>query len=508
MNSASRVAFNTAIQYLQLVLNVLVGLVSVRIILDALGSSDYGIYDLIGGIIGLLSFISVSLSQTSMRFLSVSIGKKDVEETKLMFRTCFWLHLYMAIALFAILFMVGFFLFDGFLNIPEERVSTARIVYYCMLASLFLNISCTPLIALITAHELFWYTSTIGIMDSLLKLGVAYVVHYFMGDKLFLYGVLMVLITVTNFLLYLFYCLRKFKNITKFQIVPISAMRGVTGFAGWTLLDVLSSIVNRQGYAIVLNKFFGPVTNASFAISRQAEGHVYTISASVINTMKPQIMKSQGAGDTDRVFRLSLTAGKVGFFMMSFLAIPLIVLMHDILALWLKEVPEMAATFCRLLIIACMADQVTKGLYYANQAIGNIMWFSIVVSSLRILALPVSAILMYIGCSATVAVASFVCIEAIGSLSRVFMLSILTSFKIRIFFESLFLKILPPTIISSVTCWQIYPLQSGISWLICVCAITIVINLITVYIIGLTKDERSNLHTILNNIFAKKRCKK
>lgn len=145
-------------------------------------------------------------------------------------------------------------------------------------------------------------------------------------------------------------------------------------FAGWTIIDVLGTIANRQGYAIMLNKFFGPVTNAAFALARQIEGQIYTISAAVIDTIKPQIMKSYGSNDRERMFKLSMTAGKFGFILMSFIAIPLIVMMPLILELWLKSVPESTVTFARLMVLACMSEQLTRGLVYACQAIGHIKW--------------------------------------------------------------------------------------------------------------------------------------
>ncbi len=503
MKPSNRAFINTVIQYISLLINVLLGLISVRIILDALGASDYGIYDVIGGVIGLLSFVSASLSQTSLRYLSVSLGQNNAETTRYTFRTCFWLHLYMSIVLVAILSIFGIFLFDGFLNIPKSRLLSAKIVYMCMLLSLFLRICATPFSALITANEHFWYTSTIGIIDSILKLVVAIVVKAYMGDKLFVYGILMVFITFLNSILYLLYCNKQYKSIIEFKKVPFLAMRNISGFAGWTLLDVLSSIVNRQGYAILLNKFFGPTVNASFALSRQLEGHVYTISASAINSMKPQIMKSQGAGDSNRVYRLSITAGKMGFFLMSFITIPLVVLMPDILSLWLKQIPIGTVEFARLLIIACMAEQLTKGLFYANQAVGNIKWFSIVVSSIRMLALPTSVFFLLLGFNATTAILIFLVFETIGSICRVYLLSIITEFKTSMFIQSFVYNVLPPTIVTLFSCCIFYFFIKEHISIVGIFLVTAGINAVSIYFWGLTKEEKQYFQD-LNNTFTRK----
>jgi Na+-driven multidrug efflux pump len=201
MQTANRVAFNTVVNYIQLVLSVVIGLVSVRLILAALGKVDYGIYDVVGGVVSLLSFVATSLAQASMRFISVSLGKNDIENIRKTFRTCFWLHVSVAIILSIIVEIVGLFLFDGYLDIPENRIFAAKVIYHCVTVTLFLNIVQTPFRALINSHEKFWYTSIIGILNSVLKLLIAIIITYWFVDKLIVYGILLALITVIDFFL-------------------------------------------------------------------------------------------------------------------------------------------------------------------------------------------------------------------------------------------------------------------------------------------------------------------
>lgn len=497
MDTTNRVAINTLVQYVQLLLNVIIGLFSVRVILNALGASDYGIYDLIGGVVALFTFISTSLSQTSMRFLSVSLGEGDDEKTRKVFSTCLWLHIFIAFLIAAILVILGFFIFDGFLNIPEERVSIARMLYYFMVIGLFLNISVTPFSAMIAAHERFVYISCVQILDSILKLVIAFIIMITYYDKLLLYGVLMMGIIVVNVLCYVFFVNLKYREKISLHRASFSDMKLVTGFAGWTLLDVLGSIATRQGYAILINTFFGTIANAVFALARQIEGHMYTISASVINTIKPQIMKSYGAGEIDRMFRLSLTAGKFGFSMMSLIAIPLLVMMPEVLSLWLKNVPEGTVLFSRLMITACMFEQLTRGLVYANQAVGNIKWFSITISSIRFLALPVSWLLFFFGAPSYAAIIVFLVCETIGSLSRVYILSKISNFKASAFIHSVFLQLLPPFIISLFVCMVCYSVMNGIWGIIFVSIITAICYMVMVYLLALTKDEKKSVSRLI-----------
>jgi O-antigen/teichoic acid export membrane protein len=500
MRSANRVALNTLVQYIQLILNVLIGLYSVRVILDALGASDYGVYDLIAGVVSLLSFISTSLSQTSMRFLSVSLGINDREITKRTFSVCFWLHLVIALALSIILIALGFLLFNGFLNIPDDRVHTAKVLYYIMIFGLFLNISVTPFNAMISAHEKFVYISCVQIIDSLLKLSIAFVIAASSWDKLLLYGVLVTGVTVVNVLCYVAYSLHKYNKEVSISRVKFVEMKEVTQFAGWTLMDVFGSVATRQGYAILLNTYFGTVVNAVFALSRQVEGQVYTISASVINTMKPQIMKSHGTGDEERMFRLSLTAGKFGFSMMSLVAIPLLIMMPEVLAIWLKEVPEGTVFFSRLLVAACMCEQVTKGLVYANQAIGNIKWFSISISVIRILALPISWLLFHLGYPAYVAAIVFFICETVGSFCRVIILSRISDFRISSFVKTVFLQLLPPFFVSMIVCIVCYHYLSGVCGMLVVCFVNVLSYSLIMMLFGLTKEEKDSIAGIILSV--------
>ncbi|MGV8135436.1 MAG: lipopolysaccharide biosynthesis protein [Mangrovibacterium sp.] len=496
MNSASRVAINTSVQYIQLILNVLIGLFSVRIILESLGASDYGIYNLLGGVIGLLTFISSSLSQTSIRFISVSLGKNDISATRKTFNACFSLHLIMAILLVVVLEVVSIFLFNGFLNIPKERIHAAQMIFHCMVFTLFLNIAITPFRAILVAHEKFIFTSGIGILDSVCKLLIAIIIARASIDKLKLYGVLVATLVSIDVILYSAYAILKYRKEISLEKPNKGDLCSVMGFAGWTLFDVIGSVANRQGYAVLLNKFFGPVTNAVFALAGQVEGHLYIVSSSVIDTMKPQIMKTYGAGETDRTFRLSMTAGKFGFSMMSLLSIPLIVMMPEILSLWLKDVPEGTALFARLIVLACMFEQLTRGLVYANQAVGNIKWFSIIVSTIRMSALPVSWILFHFGATSYVAMVVFLVCEIVGSFSRVAVMSKIADLKISVFIFTVLFQIFPPVVVAFCVCIVSYCYVGGIIGIIIASILTALSFALVLYGLGLTSEEKMSIKSI------------
>ena len=491
MDNSSRVATNTIILYARLVICALIGLYSVRIILAALGAEDYGIYNVVAGVVAMLGFISTTLSATSIRFISVNQGTNDFAKVRDAFRKCFHLHFIVGLLLSIILAVVGLFLFDGFLNIPENRVHSAKIVFYFMCFTLFLSVVVTPFSALIISHEKFIYTAIISILDAVLKLGIAFYITYTSHDKLIAYGLLMALVTVVNFFLYLFYDMKHYRKEVEVRNFSVKGLGEVTQFAGWTMLVTVGFTLSRQGFIILLNKFFGSIVNAAFAIASQIEGYIDMIASSVVSAIKPQIMKSYGEGDLDRMFRLSFTSGKIGVSMMSLLALPMIVLMPDVLTLWLKEVPEGTVLFARLIIIACMANQLTVGVSNANSAIGNIKVFSIVVSVSSVLSLPVAWLFLRLGYSAYVAVGVYVVFEVITSLCRVIVLVSQNGLKYNLFFKDVFFRMAPPILVSlSVGFIMVKFLHHN---LVGMCLITVTVLIVYValmYLMGLSRYEK------------------
>lgn len=498
MQTVKRVAVNTVIEYTRLVVSVVLGLITSRVVLNSLGASDYGVYDVIGGVIGLLAFVKTSLAQTSFRFLSVSLGKNDKAETKRTFNNCFWLHVMLALSLVVILEVVGIFLFNGFLNIDQSRMEAAETVYHCMVFSLAIGICDSPFAGLVRAHEKFIFSASVGILDTVLKFLIAFFISSATCDKLKLYGMLMALIAVINTLCFVSFILIRYRDDFHIGRISFKGIKEVSGFAGWTVLDVLGTVATRQGYAVLLNKYFGTLINAVFSLSRQVENHVYYVSGSVMDTIKPQIMKSAGKGDYDRMFRISMTAGKFGFSMMALIAIPLIVMMPDVLDLWLVKVPEGTALFTRLLLFATMAEQLTRGIYYASQANGKIKWFSITVSTIRFLALPISWLCFHFGAPAYVAIVVFLCCEIVGSASRVFIISKITVFKVSSFLKSVILMILPPFIISFAVCILGHRLMGhSILALLGDLVLTAAVYATLMYLIGLTREEKVSVDSLV-----------
>ena len=255
MNNNQKIAVNSLVQYVRLVLSAIIALYSVRIILRALGASDFGIYNVVAGVVAMLGFINSSLSQTTIRYISVNLGIGNDHNIRETFNSCLWLHILLAIALFILLEIVGFFFFEAILNIDPERVFAAKIIYQCMLITLVVTVSFAPFSALLIAHEHFLFISVITLLDSLAKLGIAFLLLNYSQDRLIMYGLLMMLVTIVNYICYISFVYIKYRKEAYVGKCELKKVRSLTSLTGWTLLDVLSNVMSRHGFSVVLNFF-------------------------------------------------------------------------------------------------------------------------------------------------------------------------------------------------------------------------------------------------------------
>ena len=506
MSNANRVAFNTAINYIQVLLNVAIGLFTVRLLFGALGVVDYGVYNLLAGVITIMTFISESLSQTSIRFISITIGQKG--DVRSVFSTCFSLHLYLGLALVFILEIISLFLFDGVLNIPESRVYAAQFVFHFMVFTIFLNIITTPLKAIIIANEQLYLNSYISILEAIFKLIIAFAVTVVLIDKLILYGGLLFALALLVFIIYLYVVLRRFKNDISFKPRSFKSIKYLLSFASWTILDVLGVVCNRQGYAIMLNKFIGPSANSVYALASQMEGPLFSTSASIINSIKPQILKSYGAGDVFRSIKLAMTAGKMGFAMMSLIALPILVMLPTVLEIWLGEYPEQTVFYARMMIIACLANQLTLGLTTLNQAVGKLKLFSIVITSIRLFALPVSIFTLIAGMSPNLPIAIFMCCETMASLSRIFVMHKIIDLQIFAFLCEVILRMVPGIVVTVIVTNLVYNANPAFWGVIAAFIVSIVVNALIIYFVGFNSSERSSVKHVVHSLLTRLGYKK
>lgn len=482
-----------------------VSLYSTRLVLNALGSTDYGIFNLVAGVIAMLAFLNIAMATSTQRYLSFHQGRNELKMLKKIFTNSLILHLLIGIIIVIGLEIAGVFLFNGFLNIPINRIESARMIYHFMAGSIFFSISVVPFIASLNAHENMIWIALVSIVEVMLKLGVALLLLNSQNDKLLLYGLLTALISLLILIIHMVYCLKNYRECTlyKFWIVDKSLIKELTSFAGWNLFGSLCALGRVEGFTIMLNLFFGTVINAAYGISNQVAGQLSFFSITMLQALNPQIMKSEGADNRNRMLRLSMIASKFSFFLLAVIAIPIIFEMNSILKFWLKNVPEFTVVFCRLILIGTMINQLTIGLQSALQATGKIKSYQIVVGSLIIFNLPIAYFLLKLGYPAYSALISYIIIELFACSFRVYFLKKVGGLSISEYFAKVIFREIIPIISSISVCYLITSNFGGSYRFLITTASSSIIFISSVYFIGLCDDEKAIVNNTFLNLFTK-----
>lgn len=354
--------------------------------LNALGASDFGIFNVVGGAIAMLGFLHAAMSSATQRFMSFYEGKGDREKQKYIFNVSTVLHLGIALLLIVILLIAGYFFFNGILNIPPDRVFAAKVIYGSLILSTAFTVLSVPYEAVLNAHENMLYYSIVGVVESLLKLAVALIIVTYAGDKLVLYGILMAAIPFVIRTIMQVYCHKKYEEcvIAPKRYFEKGLMKEMTSFAGWSFFGTASSMISQYGLGIVLNMFFGTVLNAAQGIANQISGQLMTFSNTMLKALNPIIAKSEGSGNRNLMLEASITGCKFSYLLLALFAIPFIFETPYILKLWLKNVPDWAIVFSQLQLVRSLIEQLTVMLGVAISAQGDIKKYTITKSFLNL----------------------------------------------------------------------------------------------------------------------------
>jgi O-antigen/teichoic acid export membrane protein len=392
MQAAHRVAKNTGILYARMAITVFISLYATRLVLAALGVADFGLFNVVGGVVAMLGFLNSSMAVATQRFMSFAQGEGDLEKVKRIFNMSTVLHAGIAVLMVLVLEIAGYFFFNGILNIAPDRLGVAKIIYHFMVASTFFTVLSVPYEAVITSHENMLFYAILGILEAVLKLGIALYITYSALDHLVAYGFLMAALSIFLLVLRRIYCHRYYAEcVLDFRkYYEKTLMREISSFAGWSLLGSASSMIANYGQAIVINMFFGTIVNAAQSVAAQISGQLGFFSVTLSKALNPLIDKSEGAGNRALMLKATLGGTKVSFFLLSFLYIPFLLEMPYILGLWLKNVPEYTVIFCRLLLIRNLIEQFYIPLSNALGAVGNIKKYQIVNALLNSIPIIVS----------------------------------------------------------------------------------------------------------------------
>ena len=486
-----RIAKNTAMLYFRMILIMGVSLYTTRIVIKVLGVEDFGIYNVVGGVVTMLAFLSSSMSSATQRFLSFELGKKDIQQLSRVFGMSVNIQIVIALGVLFIAETLGLWFVNTQLTIPGDRLIAANWVYQFSILTFIVSIISVPYNAAILTYEKMNAFAYISVLEVVLKLLAVFMLELFGLDKLKLYAILIFVVSLIIRLIYGHYVKRNIKECKYSFFWDKKLFLTLINFAGWNLWGNIAFVTYNQGVNILLNIFFGPAVNAARAIAFQVNAALNSFVLNFQIAIKPQIVKSYAAEEYMYTNTLIFSGAKLSYFLMFIICIPMLISAPQILNLWLGNVPEYAVLFCRLILVETIINSISGTLMSGAQATGNIKLYQGVVGGLLLLILPVSFVFLYYGFSPVITIYVSIGISIIALLARLFILSPLLSFSKYSFFKKVLLPILTVTVlIGALSILLINFSEKSFINLIIVNFTLFISMVLLIFYIGLANNER------------------
>ena len=500
-----RIAKNTLLLYSRQILIMLVNLFAVRVILTTLGVVDYGIYNLVAGVISMLGFLNGSMATASQRFFSYNLGKGDTKTLQATFSMSLNIYIIMIFVVILLAETIGLWLLNTKLVIPDERLWAAKIIYQISIGSFLCSMLTTPYIAVIISRENMELYAYISIFEAFFKFIIAFIVKYIKYDKLVLYCLLILFSSVLILCFYVLVCRKRYSE-TKYKFSWNKTMfQTLLSYTGWNLFGAGAGAVKVQATNILLNVFFGPVINAARGIASQVSSAISSFSHNFSIAARPQIVKQYAAQNMEEMTSLVFQSAKLTLFLMYIIAFPLYLEMPIVMNLWLAEVPQNAVLFTRLILIDLVIDSISYPLMTAAQATGNIKRYQAFVGGILLLNLPCSYIVLRLGALPQSVLIVAIILTSIAFVVRLIILKSLVDFPILVFFQKIILPSLMAFFISAILPLIIVlTMNEGLIRLI----ITIISSILSIsimfYLLALQKDEKLILKASFYNYLKKR----
>lgn len=499
-----RIAKNTVFLYLRSLFLLVINLYTSRVTLQILGVDDYGIYQLVGGVVGLFSMLSGTLASASQRFITYALGENNIQKLNKVFSTCVSLHIVLGVIVVVLLEVLGIWFLNTKLVIPHDRLETARWVMQFSIATFFIYIISTPFNAVIIAHEKMNAFAFISILEGVLKLGCVIVLGWIAADRLFYYALFLVIIALILRIIYSIYSHYHFDEAKKIKFgIEKRLFKEMFAFAGWNLFGQGSMVLRNQGIDVLLNLFFGVAVNAAKGVSNQVQSAVHQFVGNFTTAINPQLTKAIAQKDYNRAHSLMFHGSRLSFFLMMVFVIPLFVCTLEVMEIWLVDVPPFAVDMVKVSLIYLQSNTLSRFLINSILAHGNIRNFQIVAGSTKLLALPIAYVVLRLGGSPLTGLWVNIALDIVCRGIELFFANKKNRYNIK---NHLFN--------ADLVCWLIFGLALIVSMLfykyvssklIIAGLFSVLIAFVSVWFVGLDKSEKGILLLQINKITYKKK---
>lgn len=486
-----RIAQNTFLLYIRTFITMIIALYTSRIVLQELGVEDFGIYNVVGGFVGMFSLISATLTSSTQRFITFELGKKTNNHTQEVFSTAIIIHISIALLIIVLAESLGLWFLNEKMSIPIERLNAANWVFQFSLITFIINLISIPYNSAIIAHEKMAAFAYISLIEASLKLSIAYTLKINIYDNLIVYGFLMLCTAIIIRFIYGFYCSRRFPESHFIFIKEKKYYKQILGFSGWNILGSSSVVLSNYGINVLLNLFFGVATNAARGITNQVDNAINQFVSNFTMAINPQITKAYASNNHSYMMKLVMLGSRYSFYLLLLITLPILFETEYILNLWLKNVPNYTIIFIRLSICYTLCQSLSNTLYIAMLATGKIRNYQLVVGSLAIMSFPLAYIFFKLGLPPEFGYYATIIISISCLIARLIMLRGMIRISIRAFFKEVICKICIVTPIASLIPFLITSIMpQGFKRLIFTVIITIISTSIIIFIIGVSKEER------------------
>lgn len=495
-----RLAKNTLFLYFRMFITLLVGLYTSRVVLNVLGVTDYGIYNVLGGIVAIFATLNSAMSSTSSRYITYYLGRGDNNKLKQIFSTVSYIHLAIACIVVLACETIGLWFFYHHMSIPADRVDVAFWLLQFSFAASFLSMINIPYTGLIIAHENMNIYAYISIFDVLMKLLIVFLIQITPVDRLLSYGFLILLVQIVDFLIYRCYCVRKYVESHLMMFFDKSLFKELASYFGWSIFGNLAMVFNTQGINLLLNVFFGPAVNAARGVAVQVQNIINQFVGNFQVALNPQIVKSYANKELGRMHQLVFASAKYGFLLLFLLSLPVMIEAKYILQLWLGVVPEHTVNFMRIILMSCMVNSLANSSTVAAGATGKIKAYSIVVGGTVLFPLPVAYCVLKFVSYPEIVFGVVLAFEALALYLRLLFMKKMVSMSISNYAG----QVLLPSM-AVVVCSLIIPISLHLFFahsllnVLLTIALSFLMTLISIYTIGLKAKEKEFVVSIIKN---------
>ena len=496
------IAKNTIYLYVRMLLTMLVSLYTSRVVLQQLGVEDYGIYNIIGGVVVLFSVVNGAMVLSTQRFLNYELGRNNAINAQKLFSASVNIHVLITLIFLLLAETIGLWFVNHGMNIPAGKLLSANWVYHFSVIATAVSIVRTPYNAAIIAYERMAAYAYISVVDVLCKLGIVYLLAL-SNNKLVDYACMVTLVTALITACYVLYCLRNFEICRYVKNLDTTHYKSLLSFSWWSLFGSVANMGASQGIAIVLNIYFGVTVNAAMGIANQVNAAVYQFVSNFQTAFNPQIIKSYAAGEMEYFKTLILNTSRYSYFLLFFISLPITICAPEILRMWLGQVPAHSVSFFRLMMAFMLIDAIQGPLWVSAQATGKIKNYQCLMSFLILLNLPISICLLHFIHVPELVLAVKVCVNILTAVARVLYLERLYGFPAiryvkEVLWTCLMISLCSFWIPTYASIWT-----DGIMKVLVVTLVSLLTTSVTIYLVGLSRPEKELAKRYLYKIVRK-----